>query len=565
MRFSDFAKYLQQLENTPSRNEMTLILANMFKQASPADAKMIAYLSQGMLGPAYNNPDTGVADKQLIKAIKRLSEQDVEKLFKEIGDLGLVVEKICDAKESNLTIEEVFEKLIEVSHASGGGSQEKKLQLIGDLISAADSTSAKYIVRILLHKMRIGFSGMTILDSLSWMLVESKKLKPLIESVYNVRADLGEVAKLVKENPDVTRLSVEPIIGVPILMAKGERATTAGQIWERNGECAVEYKLDGLRIQAHIKDGTVKLFSRGLEEVSNMYPDVVEGLRAQITSNAIVEGEMIAVDKNGHFLPFQETVQRKRKYDIFEMMKKVPLKIYLFDVLAVDGKPLIQEPNQRRWDVLTKITKPGECVELITRILAHSEAEIEKFYQRAIADGTEGIFAKKLTGPYQAGGRDFNWIKYKKSYSKSALADTIDAVVMGYDAGQGKRSGFGIGDFLIGVYDKSDDLYKTIAKIGTGLTDDEWKTLLAKLKSQATSLKPQNYDVAKAMVCDYWVKPEHVVEIHADEITKSPMHTSGLALRFPRFVGWREKPPEDATTIIEIEKMFKLQQKGGDN
>ena len=559
MRFAEFAKYLQKLEGTSSRNEMTVTLAELFKKASPENARLIAYLSAGRLGPAYNSPDFGVADKMMIRALG----EGAEKLFKEKGDLGLVAEKLGKARK-NLSIAEVHQKLLEIATAGGAGSQEKKQTLIKELAECLDPIGAKYAVKMILGKLRVGFSDMTVLDSLSWMLKGDKSLRKDIENIYNVRADLGEVATLIKNHSDIKHLSIQPKIGTPVLMARAERANSAVEIWERNGQCAVEYKLDGFRIQAHISK-KISLFSRGLEDMADKFPEIVAGLQKQITGEAIVEGEVIALDKNGRFLPFQETISRKRKYDIAEMAAKLPLKMYLFDILSVDGKSLLHVPNSDRFATLQKVYKKGQTIKLISRKLADSEKDIEQFYQVAIADGTEGIIAKKLTGPYQAGGRDFNWIKYKKSYSQSALADTIDAVVMGYDVGQGKRSGFGIGDFLIGVYDHSSDSYKTIAKIGTGLTDEEWRRMKSIVDSSSLMAKPDNYDVNKVMNVDVWAKPKTVVEIQADEITKSPMHSSGLALRFPRLISWRDKHPEDATTIQELEKMFKLQKNGGDH
>ncbi len=560
MKFAEFAKYLQKLESTASRNEMTVTLAELFGNASSEDAKLIAYLSSGKLGPGYDCPDFGVADKMMIKALG----DGAEKLFKEKGDLGLVAETLGKGKK-NLSVEEVFQKLLEIAQAGGAGSQEKKQQLIKELVDDLDSVSAKYAVKMILGKLRVGFSDMTVLDALSWMKMGDKSLRKSIENIYNVRADLGEVAKLVKDTQEIKRLSIKPKIGVPILMAKAERATTAQEIWDRNGKCAVEYKLDGFRIQAHIKNGQVMMFSRGLENMAEKFPEVVDGLLQQITGEAIVEGEVIAINKDGHFLPFQETISRKRKYDIVEMAAKMPLKMYLFDILAMDGESLLHNDNIDRFATLQKIYKKGPVIELITREVADSVDEIQSFYAQAIADGTEGIMAKKLTGPYQAGGRDFNWIKYKASYSASALADTIDAVVMGYDVGQGKRSGFGIGDFLVGVYDQESDSYKTIAKIGTGLTDDEWRRMKFMVDSSSLVVKPDNYDVNKVMNVDVWAKPQIVVEIHSDEITKSPMHTSGLALRFPRLLSWREKKPQDATSVTELKNMYTKSKIGGDN
>ena len=546
---------MQKLEGTASRNEMTVILAELFKKASPEDARLIAYLSAGRLGPAYNSPDTGVADKMMVKAVG----PEAEKLFKQKGDLGLVAQELNQGKGS-LSIVEVHKKLLEIAGDGGTGSQERKQELIRKLLNELDAVSAKYAVKIILGKLRTGFSDMTVMDSLSWMIGGDKSKRGEIEKMYNVRADLGEIAgELVKyKHPR----KIEPEIGTPILMARAERAKNPAEIWTRNGKCALEYKLDGLRIQSHLSGGIVTLFSRGMEDVTHMYPDICEGLKKQLKNNCIVEGEMIAVGKDGRFLPFQETVQRKRKYDIVEMAKKVPLKIFLFDVLVIDGKDVMHETNSKRREALEKLVNPGETAKLMPRIEIETGLEIEKYFQKALTAGTEGIIAKKLDGPYQAGARDFNWIKYKKSYTQSALSDTIDAVVMGYDVGQGKRASFGIGDFLIGVYEPDLDRFVTIAKVGTGLTDEEWRQLRIKIQDSRFKKKPENYEVSKQMECDHWVSPKIVVEILADEITKSPMHSSGYALRFPRLVTFREKKPEDVTTSAEVEKMFKLQQEG---
>ena len=590
MTFGIFCKYLEKLESTASRNEMTIILSEIFSETSSEEAKLTAYLCQGKLGPAYKSPDFGVADKSMLKALGLKAQA----IFHETGDLGKTIEKLKNQEEKihvkNLKISEIYDRLWEVAMISGTGSQDKKQQLIINLLADVDPVSAKYIVKIILGKLRTGFSDMTILDGLSWMLVGSKSERKQIERIYNVRADLGEVALVVKDHKlKIKNLNIDPQIGTPILMARAERAVDATDIWERLNKCAVEYKLDGLRIQAHIQcpvpsaQCPVKLFSRGLEDVTHMYQDICEGLAKQIKHDCIVEGEMIALDKQGNFLPFQETVQRKRKYDILEMLESVPLKVFLFDILAIDGKSLLDLPNEKRREILESITPlnppltphlavriergdvrggnpkgEGDTVQLMERKIVNSEIEIEKFFQKALKDGTEGIIAKKLNGEYAAGSRDFNWIKYKKSYQKSALSDTLDVMIMGYDVGQGKRTKFGIGDFLVGVYQPETDKYLTVAKIGTGLTDEEWRKVKSSVSSNQLPVKPENYEVSKQMNCDHWVGPKIVVEILADEITKSPMHTSGYALRFPRLVSFREKKPEDSTTFAELKKMFEL-------
>ncbi len=576
MKFSELAQYLQRLEGTASRNEMTVILAELFSKTSPEDARLVAYMTQGKLGPAYKSPDFGVADKQMLKALG----EGADEVFKETGDLGKTAERLkidngqLTMDKAILSIREVYERLMEIAGAGGAGSQEKKQTLIAELVADLDAVGAKYAVKMILGKLRTGFSDMTVLDALSWMLVGNKSKKKEIESLYNVRADLGEVAQLVKNGQwTMGNGQFGPEVGTPVLMARAERASSAEEIWERLGECALEYKLDGLRIQAHIGQWTmgngqltVKLFSRGLEDVTSMYPDVVEGLAVQIKHEAIVEGEMIAVGKDERFLPFQETAQRKRKYNIAEMADKIPLRIYLFDVLMADKTDMTNKTNKERREALESLVVidshlSSSVVRLMTRKIAKKASDIDEFFEKAIEAGTEGIVAKNLNGPYAAGARDFNWIKYKKSYDKSSLNDTIDAVVMGYDVGQGKRAKFGIGDFLIGVYNPATDKYLTVAKIGTGLTDEEWREMKLRIDDGQLTVKPESYEVDKVMNVDVWCRPKIVVEIKADEISRSPMHTAGYALRFPRLVSWREKKPEDATTAKEITRLFEMQKK----
>ena len=561
MVFEEFAEYLEKLEGTGSRLEMTRILAELFLKVTPGEARIIAYMSQGKLGPAYNSPDFGVADKLMLRALAVIGGEKTAEIFQTEGDLGRTAEKVAGNGAGKLSLMEVYERLTQIAQSGGSGSVDVKQKLIGDLVKESGKKGAKFAVKMVLGKLRTGFSDMTVLDSLSWMITGDKKLRPEIEKIYNVRADLGEVAELIKKTDDVKKIRVNPKPGVPVLGARAERAKNTGEIWDRNGKCAVEHKLDGLRIQAHVGKSEIRLFSRGLEDVTKMYPDVAEGLKDQIKGECILDGEMIAVGKDGKYLPFQETVQRKRKYDILEMSKQVPLKYFVFDVLMTDGENVMGKMNSERWEILEKLVGTGEVVKLIPRMTAGSREEIEVYFKRALDLGTEGVVAKRLDAVYQSGSRNFNWIKFKKSYDESALSDTIDAVVLGYDFGQGKRSGFGIGDFLIGLYDPKSENFKTVAKIGTGLTDEEWREMKIKCEKVKSDAMPGNYVVGRQMGCEVWVNPKIVVEIKADEITKSPMHTCGYALRFPRLVGFREKLPEDTTSVSEIERLFNLQKK----
>jgi DNA ligase-1 len=409
--------------------------------------------------------------------------------------------------------------------------------------------------------MRLGFSDMTVLDALSWMATGSKDARKEIEKAFNVRPDLGFIAKTVKEKGLNGLKKVGPEVGVPIMMARAERLSSGEEIMKQIGRCAIEGKFDGFRVAVHFQKSKIILFSRNMENTTAMFPDLVEAVKRQVKAEeAIFEGEAIGYNsQTGKFLPFQETVSRKRKYDIEKMAKEVPLKLICFDCLYLDGQNLIGQSFLERRKALEKIIGKGETLILSQMTIVEKPEEIENLFQEAIGKGLEGIMAKKLDGVYQAGARGWNWIKYKKSY-QGKLSDTIDALVMGYDFGQGKRSSFGIGDFLIGVYETKTDTFKTVAKIGTGLTDEEWRKLKVKSQKLKVKSKPARYDVSKAMDCDVWVEPKMVVVIKADEITKSPVHTAKLALRFPRLVDFRDdKAPEDTTSLTEIEEMFKAQ------
>ncbi|MCL4382434.1 MAG: ATP-dependent DNA ligase [Patescibacteria group bacterium] len=579
MKFAKLASYFQKLEQTSSRNTMTEILAELLGQSPATEIDKICYLTQGRVAPLFVPLEFGVADRMMIRAIADglgISAGEVEKTYKNEGDLGITASKL---KAQNLRlinavraleIGEVFEKLEKIAKFSGEGSQEAKIKMLGFLIENADPLSVRYLVRIPLAKMRLGFSDMTVLDALSWMVSGTKEKRKEIEKAFNVRPDLGFIAKVIKKDGLGGLKKVEPEVGTPIMMARAERLSSGEEIIKQIGQCAIEGKIDGFRVAVHAKnlkhntqDLKITLFSRNMENTTLMFPDLVRGVEKQIkVDEAIFEGEAIAYNpKTGEYLPFQETVQRKRKYDIEKTAESVPLRLICFDCLYVDGQNLIGLGFLERRKFLEKILGKGETLILSEMTIAEKPEQIEFLFQEAIDKGLEGVMAKKLDGVYQAGARSWNWIKYKKSYS-GKIDDTIDALVMGYDFGQGKRNTFGIGDFLIGVYDQKSDTFKTVAKIGTGLTDEEWKTLKLNTKNLTLKTKPTRYDVNKGMDCDVWVEPKLMTVIKADEITKSPIHTAKLALRFPRLVDFRDdKTPEDATSLDELNKMYIRQNK----
>jgi DNA ligase 1 len=572
MRFAKLVDYLAKLEATTKRLEMTSILAGLFKEASEEDIAPLVYLTQERLAPAYEPIDFGIGEALAAEALAKATGKDkdaIKKLYKQHGDYGIVAEKLLKQGVGKLTVKQVYDQLMEIATTSGEGTVEKKTRLLSDMLQKLTGLEARYLLRIPLGRLRLGIGDPTVMEGLSWSQTGDKSLRPQIERAYNVCSDLGEVARIFKADGVDALAKIHVQVGNPVRMALAERAKSAEDIVTRLGKCAIESKFDGFRCQVHKKNGQVRIFSRNLEETTEMFTDIAEGIRTQLQAKtAILEGEALSYDpETGEFHPFQVTMQRKRKYDLESMTVKFPLRLVAFDLLYVDGKDYTGQPYSQRHDTLAEIIAPGERIQVAQHLVTQDAKEIEKYFMEAITGGLEGIMAKRLDSKYQAGARNFNWIKLKRSY-QGHLSDTVDGVVVGYLRGRGMRARFGIGALLIAVYDAKQDKFATIAKIGTGFSDEEWPKMRALLDKTKVDHKPARVDAV--MEPDVWVEPKYVIEMQADEITRSPIHTAGksgdepgYALRFPRVVGFirTDKKPEDATTVKEILRMFDKQGK----
>ena len=401
----------------------------------------------------------------------------------------------------------------------------------------------------------MGYS--TVIEALAVAFLADRALAHEIERAFNRCADLGFVAEVVgnKGLEGVRKVDVSPL--VPLRPALAERLPSEVEIFKRLGVCAVEYKFDGFRMQIHKRGTDVKIFSRKLEDITYMFPDVESTVRRMPVDEIVFEGEALAFNvQTNTFFSFQETIRRRRKYGIEEMEKKYPLHVYVFDVLFFKHS-LIDEPYSSRRKVLEQLF-PFERLRVSPMFLAHSAQDIRTVFEEAINKGLEGIMVKDLHAPYTAGARKFAWIKMKKSYGKSV--DTVDAVIVGYYYGKGQRA-HSLGGLLVAV--RQGQQLVTVAKVGSGFSEDEMKELLFKLEGVRVLAKPR--EVQSHLTPDVWVKPVYVVEVAFDEITQSPVHTccwkngKGLALRFPRFVQLREdKGVDECTTAQEIYDMFTL-------
>jgi len=588
MKFQKLAWYFSKLEATTSRLEITAILADLLKEAPVEEVAKICYLSLGRLAPLYAGVEFNLAEKLMIRVLAKAfgqKEEEIRQEFKETGDLGETAynlkSQISNLKTqiSNLTVGEVYERLLEIAKESGEGSVERKIEKMAALINELGSLSAKYVVRIPLGRLRLGFSELTILDALSWMLIGDKSKRKEIEAAYNVRADVGEIAKKIKykianiKYKNVQKIideikNIKSTVGIPIMPGLCQRLPTPEEMIEKMGLVAAEPKFDGTRLQIHFRQPDfVMIFTRNLENVTAVFPDIVEGVKKEVKAKEVIlDGEAIGFDlKTGKFLLFQETIKRKRKYEVDKKAKEIPLKYFVFDILYKDGESLLDLPLEKRRKILEEtLSATNERIVLTPQIITDNPEELRRFHDEQIAKGLEGAVVKKWQAAYKPGRRGYTWVKFKaekKGKRGGRLLDTLDCVVMGYYKGKGKRAAFGIGAFLVGIREsENSDRFLTISKIGTGLTDEQWREL--KVKSEKLKVKSQSkeYKVDKNLVPDVWCQPQLVVEIEADNITVSPVHTAGLALRFPRLLRFREnKSPTEATTLAEAKKLYRMQ------
>ncbi len=588
MEFAKLSEFLQNLEETPSRNKMIEILAELFKVSSKDEVDKICYLSLGQLAPLYEGIEFNLAEKMMIRALAQsfnLSESKIKKHSKKLGDLGDVVTELKPKTRAlKLSVLQVYKRLYEIAMEQGEGSVGRKISKMATLLGELDSLSAKYAVRIPLGKLRLGFSELTIMDALSWMTAGDKSKRKEIEEAYNVRADIGQIVRLVKEKDLKGLAQVKVSLGTPIMPALCQRLPTVEEMIEKmasgpEGRVAVEPKYDGTRLQIHFgKKDFIRIFTRNLENVTQMFPDIVKSLPEEINAREVIlDGEAIGFDpKTGRFLPFQETIKRKRKYEITQKAKEIPLKFFCFDILFYaskrttagssykDGQDLLKVPFNKRREVLEKtLSLKNKTIILSLQIVTSDPEELRRYHDEQIKKGLEGVVVKKWEAAYDPGRRGYTWVKFKQEKGKKGggLADTLDCVVMGYYKGRGKRAGFGIGGFLVGIREKEgSDRFLTISKIGTGLTDQQWREMKKRGDKVAVKEPPKQYQVDKNLIPDVWCSPWIVVEVEADNITKSPIHAAKYALRFPRLVRFRDdKSPQEATTLAEAEKLYRLQ------
>ena len=583
MKYLEFAESCERISAISKRLEIRSLLSDLIRPLVPEDVPPVLYMLQGLLRPEYEGVELGAGDALVLKALAvatGVGEDSLKDRVRARGDMGEVASEVLSEQRvrqqtEGLAVTEVYAALLDIARTGGEGSQESKVGGIARMLSRTSPVEAKHLVRFLLGKLRLGVKEMTILDALAEVYGGSdpKKARVEIEEAFNVSPDLGEIGTLLAQGGLNALSAVSLRWGRPVRPMLAERERSLAGLFERMGKSlALEYKYDGLRVQAHVDaSGNVRLFSRRLEDLSAQFPDVVASLPGAFENLPVIaEGECVPIDvETGELRPFQDISRRRgRKYDLERMTEEVPVRLFLFDLLLRGKDSLLGMSYPDRRKALEAVVRRGDRVELATRAIVSTVPDAEAFFQRALLDGCEGVMAKSLApeSRYKAGARGFLWIKYKREYT-TELGDTIDAVIVGAYRGRGKRAQW-YGAFLMALFDPDRGGFATLCKVGTGFDEASLARLTERLDRSAVPAKPSTVDTG--FTPDLWVDPQIVLELRGAELSLSPVHSAasgliregyGLALRFPRFTGkFREdKGPEDATTVREAVEMYQGQ------
>jgi len=574
LTFGVLAACFEELEHTSSRKQLTTLLADLLGRVESDEIAEVSYLLQGRVAPLYVPIEFGLGERSIERAAAQaygVEPADVRARDARLGDLGLVVAELAAQASTGAgadrPVRDIFAELRAVADYSGAGSGERKMAGLTGLLSGLDPISGKHLVRIPLGTSRLGVGDATILAAFNQARLSGTKADQLaLEDAYNRTSDLGLLGETLWTGGLEALKTLQVVVGRPIRPQLAERLPDVPSLLDKlGGKAHAQLKFDGVRVQLHLdrsrpEGEQVRLFSRSLESMTSMFPELVDGVLKQVQAQtAILDSEALAFNPlSDEVLPFQETTRRRRKHGIGELQTELPIKAMVFDVMYRDGQALLDRPLTERIETLVSTVKGNDVLQAERGEIIDDAERLELVFEEALGRGLEGLVVKRVDSPYQAGARNFNWVKLKK-HSRGALEDTIDCVMLGYFLGRGKRAELGVGALLVGVYDKDADEFVTVTRIGTGLGDEQWREVAERAAPYRSEARPAR--VRSTITPSVWVEPKIVLEVLADEITKSPNHTAGYALRFPRVIRFRDadKRPEDATTLGELLELYKQQ------
>jgi DNA ligase-1 len=549
--FKTLTQLLEKVEATKKRKQTVTLVADFLTTLEPDDLEPAISMILGRPFPKWSQKTLDVSWQTLNTVLKRITQVDWDafsEAFSSTGDIGnaakALYEKAKPKRQSTLiqkqlTILEVRNTLETIAATTGSGSKQKKQRLIETLFSEADPTEAKYLVKIFVGEMRTGFH-----EGLMEQAIAKAFDVPLrtVQQANMAFGDIGEVAATAKTSKqDLTNLTFQVFRPVKLMLAQvADNVDEA--LAAHGGETAFEYKYDGARVQIHKQGSEVKVFSRRLTEVTQSLPEIVQIIKTNVTANeAILEGEVIAVDSRGFPIPFQHIMRRfKRVHGIADTAERIPLKLFLFDILYLDGKNLISLPYTKRRQILSETA--GK-IQLTKQIITDKPQVANAFLKEATNAGQEGLMAKKLDSPYTPEARGKRWFKIK------TVLEPLDLVITAAEYGYGRRHGW-LSDYYLAARDTATGEFLELGKTFKGLTDAEIIEMTKRLKALAIS--ENRWRVI--------VQPKIVVEVAYNEIQRSPTYKSRMALRFARITRIRDdKSAEDADTIQRVKEIYERQ------
>ena len=520
-QFSIVAQLCRSLEETTKRNEKIRLISEVLRKIRPED---VAYVTLFLAGKAFPEADPRV----------------LEISYSTLSAAGRTMSQaLLTENTDSLTIAEIFGTLEKLAEVKGAGSKEKRLTLLGSLLNRTTPLETEYLSRMLLGEMRIGVVEGVLLDAIAEASGVSRKL---VTRAHMLHGDIGDVARVAMTEGSTAVEKIGLRLFVPVKPMLAEMAEDTSQVLSEHKEgSAFEYKFDGARIQIHRKEDQVRIFSRRLTDVTDSIPEMVDYAKTKVkASEFLIEGEVVALGERGKPVPFQDLMRRfRRVHGIQDMVERIPLRLYLFDVLQSEGRTLIDFPYAERWEILASLV-PAES--LAPRVVTRDPGVVEDFLQSALKEGHEGLMAKSITSDYSPGARAKKWFKIKP-------ADRLDVVIVAADWGSGRRVGW-LSNYHLAVRDDETGEYLVVGKTFKGLTDAEFDMITKRL--QALKTRESKWTVH--------VKPEIVVEVAHNEVQKSPRYKSGFALRFARIAKIRDdKAPEEADTIQRLRKLYEKQ------
>jgi DNA ligase-1 len=553
--FLAFATLCQKVEETSGSLDKIDLVAAFLGTLDEAELAVCCNYIMGTLFPPGLDLDLGVGPSILYQALARACGcplSQVTDLLRATGDPGLVAAGMVEKKrpqglsaflggnesESLLSIIEVQDRFAAMARTSGKRSQDIKIKNLQFLFGHARPLEARYIARLAIEDMRIGVGEGSIRDAVARAFAAAGADSEKVERAYNLTNDMGLVAAAARAGT-LDRLSV--MINHPIKMMLATLGESIPAALAEIGTAAVEWKYDGARVQIHKDGDRVRVFSRRLENVTASLPEIVEAARQVKARSAILDGEAVAMGGDGRPRAFQEILKRfRRKYHVAKLAKEIPLRLFLFDLIYLDGESLAHLPLKERRAILEGV---AEADLLADQMLSNDPAEVEAAYDMALKAGHEGLILKNPSSAYAPGKRGKNWLKIKP------VMETLDLVVIGAKWGEGRRASF-LGSYRLACVDQSSGKLLDVGWVATGLTDEA----LAEL----TEMFRELFILEKGMEVE--IKPAVIFEVAYEEIQKSPNYSSGYALRFPRMVRVRDdKSLEEADTLERILSLYRSQ------